>query len=95
MGALQAYQALLQVHGIEARMNGLGTWYDNSPMESFFGTLKSELVHHRLYGARVEARPDLFFYLEAFSNRRRLHSSLGYLSPGAYEQLHHKKSASA
>jgi putative transposase len=90
-----AYQALLQGHGIEASMNGTGSWYDNAPMESFFGTLKSELVHHRLYGTHAEARPDLFFYIEAFYNRRRRHSSLGYLSPEAYEQLYHKKSASA
>jgi putative transposase len=90
-----AYQALLQAHGMQASMNGTGSWYDNAPMESFFGTLKSELVHHRVYGTRAEARPDLFFYIEAFYNRRRLHSSLGYLSPEAYEQLYHKKSASA
>ena len=76
-------------------MNGAGTWYDNSPMESFFGSLKSELVHHRFYSTRDEARPDLFFYIEGFYNRRRRHSSLGYLSPEAYEQLYHKQSASA
>jgi len=90
-----AYQSLLQVHGIQASMNGAGTWYDNSPMESFFGSLKSELVHHRVYGTHAEARPDLFFYIEGFYNRRRRHSSLGYLSPEAYEQLYHKQSASA
>jgi putative transposase len=91
----RAYQAMLKEHGIQASMNGKGSWYDNSPMESFFGSLKSELVHHRLYGTRAEARPDLFFYIEAFYNRRRRHSSLGYLSPEAYEQLYHKQSASA
>ena len=64
-------------------------------MESFFGTLKSELVHHRVYDTRAEARPDLFFYIEAFYNRRRRHSSLGYLSPEAHEQLYHKETASA
>jgi putative transposase len=55
------------------------------------GTLKSEWVHHRLYHTRDEARPDLFFYIEAFYNRRRRHSSLDYLSPEAYEQLYHKQ----
>jgi transposase InsO family protein len=90
-----AYQALLQAHGIRPSMNGAGSWYDNSPMESFFGSLKSELVHHRLYGTRAEARPDLFFYIEGFYNRRRRHSSLGYLSPEAYEQLYPKEPASA
>jgi putative transposase len=85
------YQALLKDHGIQASMNGVGTWYDNAPMESFFGTLKSELVYHRVYDTRDEAKPDLFFYIEAFYNRRRRHSSLDYLSPEAHEQLYHKR----
>jgi len=85
------YQAVLTDHQILPSMNGVGTWYDNAPMESFFGTLKSELVHHRLYRTRDEARPDVFYYIEAFYNRRRLHSSLGYESPEAYEQLYHRK----
>jgi len=87
----QVYQALLKTHGIQASMNGVGTWYDNAPMESFFGTLKSELVHHCQYRTRDEARSDLFDYIEAFYNRRRRHSSLDYLSPEAYEQLYHKE----
>jgi transposase InsO family protein len=86
-----AYQTLLSDYGIQASMNGVGTWYDNAPMESFFGTLKSELVHHRVYDSRDEARPDLFFYIEAFYNRRRRHSSLAYLSPEAYELLYHQR----
>jgi len=85
------YQALLRDHGIQVSMNGVGTWYDNAPMESFFATLKSELVHHRVYHTRDEARPDLFFYIEAFYNRRRRHSSLDYLSPEAYEQLYQER----
>ena len=85
------YQALLKDHGIQASMNSVGTWYDNAPMESFFGTLKSELVHHRAYRTRDEARADLFFYIEAFYNRRRLHSALDYRSPEAYEQLYHQQ----
>ena len=83
------YQAVLAAHGIVASMNGVGTWYDNAPMESFFATLKSELVHHRAYRSRAEASPDLFYYIEAWYNRRRLHSALGYESPEAYEQLYH------
>jgi putative transposase len=75
---------------IQVSMNGVGTWYDNAPMESFFGTLKSEWVHHRKYRTRQEARTDLFYYIEAFYNRRRLHSALGYLSPESYEQLYHQ-----
>jgi transposase InsO family protein len=86
-----AYQTILSDHDIQPSMNGVGTWYDNAPMESFFGTLKSEWVHHRAYNSREEAKPDLFFYIEAFYNRRRRHSSLGYLSPEAYEQLYHER----
>jgi transposase InsO family protein len=89
------YQQMLKDWGIEVSMNGVGTWYDNSPMESFFGTLKSEWVHHQTYRTREEARTDLFYYIEAFYNRWRLHSSLGYLSPASYEQLYHQESVIA
>lgn len=85
------YQALLKDYGMQASMNGVGTWYDNAPMESFFGTLKSEMVYHHLYHTRDEARSDLFFYIEGFYNRRRRHSSLDYLSPKAYEQLYYQQ----
>jgi putative transposase len=85
------YQALLKDHGIQASMNSVGSWYDNAPMESFFGTLKSELVHHRVYQTRDEARNDLFFYVEAFYNRRRRHSVLDYLSPHTYECLFYQE----
>jgi transposase InsO family protein len=91
----QVYQALLKDHRIRASMNGVGTWYDNAPMESFFGTLKSELVHHCLYRTRTEARTDLFSYIESFYNRRRRHSALDYLSPETYEQLYHQRLALA
>jgi putative transposase len=56
-------------------------------MESFFGTLKSEWVHHHVYHTGDEAKADVFFYIESFYNRRRRHSALDYLSPEAYEQL--------
>lgn len=69
-------------------MSGTGNCYDNAPMESFFGTLKSEWVHHHQYRTRAEAKTVLFFYIEAFYNRQRLHSALGYVSPVAYEQAH-------
>jgi putative transposase len=84
------YQALLATRGIEASMNGAGTWYDNAPMESFFGTLKSERVHHLVYRNHDEATTDLFYYIEGWYNRRRLHSSLAYESPETFEQLYHK-----
>ena len=86
------YRALLEARGIQASMNGVGSWYDNAPMESFFGTLKSERVHHCVYQTREEARTDLFFYIEAFYNRRRLHSALGYVSPEAFEEAHCQQS---
>jgi transposase InsO family protein len=84
------YRQMLRDWGIEVSMNGVGTWYDNAPMESFFGTLKSEWVHHRTYQTHQEARTDLFYYIEAFYNRCRLHSALGYVSPATYEQLYHQ-----
>lgn len=81
------YEALLRDHGIQASMSGADSWYDNAPMESFFGTLRSDLVHHCTYHTRDEAKSDPLFYIEAFDNRRRLHSSLDYLSPASYEHL--------
>jgi transposase InsO family protein len=83
----QAYQVLLKNRGIRTSMNGAGSWYDNAPMESFFGTLKSEWVHHHVYHTRDEAKTGVFYYIESFYNRRRRHSALEYLSPDAYEQL--------
>lgn len=84
----RAYQHRLKAHTIQISMNGVGTWYDNAPMESFFGSLKAERVHHMAYRTRREARADLFAYIESFYNRRRLHSSLGYLSPVAFETVY-------
>ena len=81
----RAYQELLKSHGLRASMNGVGTWYDNAPMESFFGTLKAECVYHIDYATRRAARTSIFGYIESFYNRRRLHSSLGYIPPEAYE----------
>jgi putative transposase len=75
----QDYQAVLKARGIQASMNSVGSWYDNAPTESFFGTVKSELVNHCQCETRDEARAQVFYYIEAFYNRRRLHSSLGYL----------------
>ena len=90
-----AYQAVLVAHGIDASMNGVGSWWDNAPMESFLGTLKSELVYDRAYRSRAEASSDLYYYIEAWYNRRRLHSALGYESPDAYEQLYHNNAIHA
>jgi len=90
-----AYQNLLKGKDIQVSMNGVGTWYDNAPMESFFGSLKAERVHHLSYHTRREARQDLFRYIESFYNRRRLHSSIGYRSPVAFEQAYHQQLCTA
>ena len=89
----QVYQALLKAHGIRGSMNGAGSWYDNAPMESFFGTLKGELVHHCVYHTRNEARVDVFSYIESFYNRHRRHSALDYRSPEAHERIFHSREA--
>jgi putative transposase len=86
-----AYQTLLKDCGFQVSMNGVGTWYDNAPMESFFGTLKSELIYLCVYRTRNEARTSVFSYIEAFYNRRRRHSALDYLSPEVYEQRYHQQ----
>lgn len=79
------YQQLLSACGIACSMSRKGNCYDNAVVESFFGTLKSELVHHCNYQRRAEAEADIFEYLEVWYNRKRRHSSLGYLSPAEYE----------
>ena len=83
--ASDAYQALLAEHGIACSMSRRGNCYDNAVMESFFGTLKTELVHHEHYATRPEAQASIFEYIEVFYNRQRLHSTLGYQSPEAFE----------
>ena len=66
-------------------MSRRGNCYDNAVMESFYKTLKSELVNHEKYRTREEARQSIFEYIEVFYNRQRRHSALGYLSPEAFE----------
>ena len=83
--ASEDYQQLLSEHGIEVSMSGRGDCYDNAMMESFWATLKSELVHQRRYTTREQARQSIFEYIEVFYNRKRLHSSLGYQSPESFE----------
>jgi transposase InsO family protein len=80
------YQRLLGKHGIECSMSGVGQCWDNAPMESFFASLKKELVHHEDYQTRAQARASIVEYIEMFYNPKRRHSSLGYLSPAEYEQ---------
>jgi transposase InsO family protein len=83
--ASKDYQKLLDKYGIRPSMSGKGNCYDNAPMESFFATLKTEMVHHERFSTRAEARAKIFEFIEVFYNRSRRHSSLGYLSPAEYE----------
>jgi transposase InsO family protein len=83
--AATSYQRLLGEHGITSSMSRKGNCWDNACVESFFGTLKRELVYHRHYATRDEATLDIFEYIEVFYNRRRRHSTLGYDSPAEYE----------
>jgi putative transposase len=79
------YKRLLGKHDIITSMSRTGNCWDNACVESFFGTLKRELVYHRHYATRDEARQDIFEYIEVFYNRKRRHSTLGYDSPAEYE----------
>lgn len=81
------YQALLTQHQMRCSMSRTGNCYDNAPTESFFGTLKTELVHHCQYQTKAEAKTDIFEYIEVFYNRFRRHSALGYQSPVNFEKL--------
>jgi putative transposase len=83
--ASEDYRYLLAERGIVCSMSGKGDCWDNAVMESFWGTLKTELVHHERYETREQARASIFEYVEVFYNRVRLHSSLGYLSPEQFE----------
>ena len=83
--AARIYQALLASHGIQPSMSRAGCCYDNAMMESFYSTLKREAVHRRTFATPEEAKTALFKYIETFYNRKRRHSSLGYLSPQAFE----------
>ena len=80
------YQFLLAGRGIVCSMSGKGDCWDNAVMESFWGTLKTELVNHEHYRTRGQARASVFEYVEVFYNRKRLHSSLGYVSPEQFER---------
>jgi|SRR5208283_1383088 len=80
------YQKVLDQFGMTASMSRKGNCYDNAPMESFWGTLKQELIHHRRYRTRQEAIQEITEYIEIFYNRQRRQARLGYLSPVAYEQ---------
>ena len=83
------YRGLLNAWGLQASMSESGNCFDNAPMESFWGLLKQELIHHRHYRSRQEAMEDITEYIEIFYNRQRLQARLGYLSPAAFAQKYY------
>lgn len=85
--ASEGFRKILRDNKIKQSMSRRGNCYDNAITESFFHTLKTELVKLNRYKSRIEARISLFEYIEIFYNRKRLHSSLGYLSPVEYEKF--------
>jgi putative transposase len=82
-----SYQQLLTQHGIEPSMSRKGNCWDNAVAESFFHTLKTELIYLEDFKTHEQARTGVFEYIEVFYNRQRCHSAHGYLAPLAYEQV--------
>lgn len=89
------YRILLTQFGMQASMSRRGNCFDNAPIESFWGTLKNELVHHRRYATREQARREITEYIEVFYNRQRRQARLGYLSPAAFMQQYRQQQYSA
>ena len=81
------FRTMLRWHGFRQSMSGTGNCYDNAIMETFFHTLKTELVYFERYETRSEAQTSIFEYIEVFYNRQRRHSSLNYKSPVDFERL--------
>ena len=84
--ATSIYLDLIRKHGIRQSMSRKGDCWDNAPMESFFHSLKTELVMHCDYKTRDQARASLFDYMEVFYNRQRRHSTVNYMAPLAFEE---------
>ena len=91
--ASSEYQRLLAENGIIGSMSRAGNCWDNAVAESFFATLKLELVYQTQWRTRAEARSAVFDYIEVFYNRRRRHSALGYLSPDQFERRNYESLA--
>jgi transposase InsO family protein len=82
----QTYRDLVAKFGMRASMSRKGNCYDNAPMESFWGSLKSELVHHQRYATRAEAEASIREYIEIFYNRQRRHSRIGFVPPALFAE---------
>jgi putative transposase len=89
------FTKLLDLFKIRASMSRRGNCYDNAPMESFWGTLKNELVYHQRYATRQQTIREITEYIEIFYNRQRRQARLGYLSPAAYEQKFYRERKAA
>jgi putative transposase len=89
------YTSLLDRFGMRASMSRKGNCYDNAPMESFWGVIKNELIHHCRYETRQEAILDITEYIEIFYNRQRRQARLGFLSPAAFERCFYEKQKAA
>ncbi len=86
-----AFQALLDQQGIECSMSSTGHCFDNTAMESFFHTLKTEQVYFNNYLTREEAKADIFEYVEVFYNQQRRHSTIDYFTPAEYEKRYYQQ----
>jgi transposase InsO family protein len=89
------YRKRLEQQGLVASMSRKGNCYDNAPIESFWGSLKNELVHHQRYATRAEAEASIREYIEIFYNRQRRHSRLGNLAPAVFAQNYRKQQKAA
>lgn len=87
------FQACLKRYGMICSMSGTGNCYDNSVVETFFHSLKVELIHDCVFKTRAQAKTAIFEYMEVFYNQQRLHSTLGYCSPAEFEQQYLAKAA--
>lgn len=89
------YQKLVAQFGMRASMSRKGNCYDNAPMESFWGSLKNELIHHHRYATRADAQAAIQEYIESFYNRQRRHSRLGYVPPALFAEQFSKQQQAA
>jgi putative transposase len=89
------YRHALDALGMRASMSRRGNCYDNAPMESFWGSLKNELVHHRRFATRAQAIAEITEWIEVFYNRQRRHSAIGYLAPAVFARQFYQQQRSA
>lgn len=89
------YRKLVAQFGMQASMSRKGNCYDNAPMESFWGSLKNEMIHHQGYATRDNAEAAIKEYIEIFYNRQRRHSRLGYVSPASFAENFRKQALAA